>query len=179
MFNTKITLQSNTLDGQLDEVLPYVAYDSEDVREREFYAVEGGKAWMEFSDNERHLEAVKHYFYPSGLYILSVNGNVIRGQWWPMSHGNKINVMVGDSKSIAKDEIYELVFLNSTFFILRKDGEPESAKYLVLGNEQVLRHHTWAQYVEQLYLDHHKRAALGVYFAIAAALVIIVAVLSC
>lgn len=178
-FNTKITFQSLTLDGQLDEVLPYVAHESEDVREREFYAVEGGKAWMEFSDSERHLEAVKHYFYPGGLYILSVNGNVSRGQWWPMAHGNKINILLGDAKQVARDEIYELVFLNSTFFILRKDGEAESTKYLVLGDEQSLRHFTWSEYVELLYEAHRKRTALWVYFALAAVLVVVVGVLSC
>lgn len=158
MFENNIRFQSRSLDGRIDEVMPFIRHDSEDLYEEHFFATRGGKPWQEFRDDDTFLEKVKHYFMPTGIYYQSVNGNATSGTWEVLPDTNKLMLRLGDTKNPARIEFYDLVFLSEKFFIVKKDGIQERQKYLVMGFEPAVAGLAWQEYVELLYLTHAPHA---------------------
>ncbi len=144
--------EKQSLDEYLDEMLPGIRPLSEDLRETKFYAVEGGKPWLEIRDDPNAQEMVLHFFNEGGEYLKSIDGNVTRGRWRLLDQTNKIIIEQGGksggsqggsggkgggkgggshggqqgggkSSGPAKSELYELAFLNAQFFILKKHGD--------------------------------------------------------
>ncbi len=147
----------------LDFMMPYISNWGEDLIETEYYTAEGGKPWLEFRDQVNFQETVLHFFNPDGEYLRSVNGNVSKGRWRLLEKTNKmiIDITGGKDKSTGSNELYELVYLDETFFILQKHGS--SQKFLALGYEPMVAGMTWLEYVQALfqqYRNKHRRFIL-------------------
>ncbi|MDF1867149.1 MAG: hypothetical protein P1U70_20110 [Saprospiraceae bacterium] len=136
-----------TLDDYLDLVLPEVRQWGEDLNEKEHYVSKGGKPWQEIRDDEGFHEAVLHFFNDGGEYLESVDGNISKGRWRLLDGSNKMILERGN-----RSELYELAFLSSAFFILKKHGNNRGRnKYFVMGYEPYMRGLEWRDYVELLF----------------------------
>ncbi len=141
----------------LDFIVPYVSDWGQDLIETEYYTEDGGKPWLEFRDQPDFQEVVIHFFNPDGEYLRSVNGNVAKGKWRLLERTNKMIIEMGGGKDKGGglNELYELVYLDSNFFILQKHGAAQ--KYLVMGYEPVVRGMTWLDYVQALFLQYRSK----------------------
>lgn len=126
--------EKETMDQYLDFILPKVRQYSEDVRERPYFE---DVRWKEVREGDTFHESVLHILRPGGEYLLTVDGNIQKGGWKQLGDYNTIILEIG-----AKSELFDLVFLNGVFLILKKHGDQVrkgNRKYFVLANEQV----TW------------------------------------
>lgn len=146
-----------SMDEYLDYILPYVRRFTEHLHEQEFYLE---KRWMEVRDEDNFHEVVLHIFKPEqnpveikvkdedqgSPYLLSVNGNIIKGTWSFLKSGGLI------VKHLQRYELYDLAFLSDDFFILRKHGDQAGRrKYLFLGNDRLVKNLDWRECMELLY----------------------------
>lgn len=168
-----------TLDQYLDLILPEVRPWGEDLNEKEHYVSTGGKPWLEIRDDEGFHEAVLHFFNEGGEYLQSVEGNVSRGRWRLLDGSNKIILEMSN-----RSELYELAFLSSAFFILKKHGNKNSGggkpgkgrrKYFVMGFEPYMIGLEWRDYIELLFNTY--RSQHNTYKTLAIFLVILLAVI--
>ncbi len=153
------------LKDYLDYIVPYVSDWGEDLIETEFYTEDGGKPWLEFRDQVNFQETVVHFFNPDNEYLRSTNGNILKGEWRILENTNKmiIETFPGGDRKKAIGELYELVYLDKTFFILQKHGDEK--KYLAMGYEPLVRGMTWLEYIQALfwtYRNRHKKFILTV-----------------
>ena len=159
-FERNLPRRQNLNEYLWEEVLPQVRPLSEDLRETHFYVVEGGKPWQEITDDPNSQEIVLHFFNEGGEYLKSVDGNVFKGRWRLLDQTNKmiIEQSGGEKNKAAKNELYELAFLNATFFILKKHGSQyKEPKYLFLGYEGAVRGLSWMDCVELLYNEYRNQ----------------------
>ena len=144
------------LDDYLDMIIPMVRPWGEDLREQEFYV---GRPWLEIRDGEGFHEAVLHFFNPDGEYLVSVDGNVSRGKWRYVKSANKL-ILENSQGKAHTSELYNLAFMSSAFFILRKHGDQKRKgrkKYFVMGYEPYVAGLEWREYVELLYNQYTTR----------------------
>ena len=99
------------LDFILGKVIPY----GEDLGEEHFWL---GKRWKEVRDDEGFHEAILHIFNPGGEYLLSLDGNIIKGAWRKLGPYNTLIIEMA-----GRSELFDLRFLNSDFLILTKHGD--------------------------------------------------------
>ena len=139
--------QRESLDEFLELIIPEIRKWGEDLYETEYYSQQGGKPWLEFRDEDNFHNTVLHFFNEGSEYLKSTDGNVIRGKWRLLENTNKMIIESGNNT-----ELFELAFLNSTFFIFFKHGEQQRRrKYLVLGYEPATSGLEWLDYVELLF----------------------------
>lgn len=134
---------AENMDDFLDQIIPIVRPLSEDLREDEFYL---NKSWMEIRDDVRWHDKVLHFFNDGGEYLRSTNGNVDGGNWRYLDHSNKF--------ILNSSELYELAFLDSQFFILKKHGEQKrfgKRKYFVMVYEPIGSRLEWRDAMELLF----------------------------
>lgn len=140
-----------SLDEYIDLILPDIYTLGEDLREEGFYLDE---SWLEFNDDEEDRHITLHFFRAGNEYMQSEDGDINRGSWELMERKNYLILDTG-----AGTELYQLAFLNSDFFILRKHGNPsgfQTSKYLAMGRENAMRNRetggllTWREYAEAL-----------------------------
>ncbi len=173
-----------TLDGYLDSMLPNVRHLGEDLREMDFYVAGGGKPWLEVRDDPSFQETVLHFFNEGGEYLQSVDGNVSRGKWRLLDSTNKIIIEQGGRSGgdPSRSELYELAFLNSTFFILKKHGDQSrknKRKYLFMGYEGSIRGLKWLDCMELLFNEYRSQwGSFQNYVVIAVVILIIFLLLS-
>lgn len=139
--------QAETLDGYLDRIIPTVRSWSEDLREEKFFV---NKSWMEIRDDENFHEAVLHFFNAGGEYLISTDGDVTTGKWRYLDHSNKFIL----EPPKGEPELYELAFLDTQFFILKKHGDQVrlgKRKYFVLVVEPLARKIEWKHVPELLF----------------------------
>ncbi len=152
----------DNLDGYIDYIIPKIAPYSEDLYEEEYYTE---KLWREVSDRDSNLSVVVHilkkkedeghdlFNAASGAdYMVSTDGDIIKGNWTrPEGSGSSIITL----KIANKYELYERIFINEDFFILKKHGdkwqEGSRKKYLVLGRESHVKGLEWREVVELLF----------------------------
>ncbi len=193
--------EKQSLDAYLDEMLPSIRHLSEDLRETKFYAVEGGKPWMEIQDDPGFQESVLHFFNEGGEYLKSVDGNVSRGRWRLLDQTNKIIIEQGGKGggqsgsqsggrggggqhggkggggSPSKSELYELAFLNAQFFILKKHGDQARKgrrKYFFMGYEGTVRGLGWLDCVELLFNEYRNQWTTFNTIVVAAIVIIVI-----
>jgi hypothetical protein len=136
-----------TMDEYLDYILPKIRYLSRNLNDTDIYT--DGKYWLEISDDDNAHESILHVFDPNeapeetggssgeSTYMYSIDGNMMKGQWARMGGGT---ILI---KGLAY-EMYDLVFLNTDFFILRKHGNHAGPKYLFLAKEtKISRQYEW------------------------------------
>ncbi|MBR9922196.1 MAG: hypothetical protein GYB31_15260 [Bacteroidetes bacterium] len=150
----------------LDHIIPLVRPWGEDIDEMEYYSQDGGKPWMEIREDENFHDIILHFFNDGGEYLKSVNGNITKGKWRILERSNKIIVETGgvsvkDKMNVS--ELYELAYLDGTFFILSKHGDHRknpARKYLTLGDERMMSDLIWRDYVEALFNTYRNKAIL-------------------
>lgn len=169
-----------TLDKYIDTILPSVRQFSEDLREQKFWVSSGGKAWMEVRDDPGFQEAVLHFFNEGGEYLQSVDGNVSKGRWRLLENSNKLILEQGGGgdKGPGRSELYELAFLNSAFFILKKHGNASRGKkYFFMGAERAVRGLKWRDCVELLFNEYRSQWGMFQWLLIFGVVIVVIVVL--
>jgi hypothetical protein len=105
------------LDQHLDFILPQVIPYGEDLREEQFWL---NRRWKEVRDDEGFHEAILHIFNTGGEYLLSLDGNLLRGTWRQLPGYNTLIVEMS-----GRGELFDLRFLNADFLVLTKHGDQE------------------------------------------------------
>lgn len=135
--------QFKTLDEGIDYVLDYVGIYSEELSNSDMFI---GTRWTEIRDNVHFHEALIHVFKNDGVYHRILDGDISTGSWG-LDLGGFILKFGGH-------ELYELVFLNENFFILKKHGKRSGKQqqgYLVFVKESVAKRREWTEVLEILY----------------------------
>lgn len=159
---------SETMDDYLDQLLPSVKSIGEDLREDQFYL---NKPWLEFRDDEKFHDTILHFYNEGGEYLKSVNGDVSNGSWRYLERSNKMMI---------EDELYDLSYLDSEFFILSKHGDQKrlkKRKYFVMVFEPVGRKLEWRNVVEKLYGKYRNSNNFYYFLAFMVVLIVILVVL--
>jgi hypothetical protein len=123
-----------TMDQHLDFILPKVIPYGEDLRETGFWL---GKRWKEVRDDEGFHESILHIFNAGGEYLLSLDGNVLKGTWKQLGTNNSLILELAN-----KMELFDLRFLNADFLVLTKHGDQVrkgQRKYFFLVHEPATR----------------------------------------
>ncbi len=122
-----------SLDAGIDFLIVYLHRFSEDLWEKEFYV---DKRWVEIRNDIKFQETILHVFEDDGKYLRILDGDVFTGTWKYSLGGLVI-------KLADQHELYERVFLNEKFFILKKHGEHNSKgnrpKYFFVVTESLTR----------------------------------------
>ena len=189
-----------SLDEYLDIIIPAVRKWGEDLGETKYYSQEGGKPWLEVRDEDNFHNTIVHFFNElqqggnpaSGEYLRSTDGNVIKGRWRLLEGTNKMIIEMGGGGGGGGDkgggggggggqsELYELAYLDSYFFILKKHGEQRGRrKYFAMGFEPFIKGLEWRDYAEALFNTYRsKHRTYQITMAIVVILVILVLALS-
>jgi hypothetical protein len=139
-----------SMDAHLDFILPKVIPFGEDLRETQFWH---DKRWKEVRDEEGFHEAILHIFSPNGDYLLSLDGNLMKGSWRQLGVENALIVEMG-----GRSELFDLRFLNKEFMILTKHGDQARKglrRFFLLAHEPVTRSRSgeldWRNIMEKLF----------------------------
>ena len=166
----------------LDHIIPLVQPWGEDIDEMEYYSQEGGKPWMEIREDDSFHDTILHFFNEGGEYLKSVNGNIMKGKWRILERSSKIIIETGgvsDRDKLTASELYELAYLDSSFFILSKHGDHSKnpkRKYLTLGDERFITDLIWKDYVEALFNTYRSRA-ITFRFLVNAVIIFVIAII--
>ena len=149
-FSPDLPKDLGDMDEHLDFILPKVVPYGEDLRETNFW---WGKRWKEVRQEEGFHEAILHIFHEGGEYMLSSDGNLMKGNWRQLSDYNSLVVEIG-----VKIELFDVRFMNNDFLILTKHGDQGRKglrRYFVLVHEPASKHHgrdlDWRNIMEKLY----------------------------
>lgn len=117
---------------------------SETLAEQEFYL---NTRWQEVRDDIDFQESVLHVFKEGGTYLRILDGDVAQGTW-------EYNIGGFIIKYGGKHELYERVFLNDDFFILRKHGDHAvrgQRKYFFMARESIARRREWVDLLDLMF----------------------------
>lgn len=163
-----------SLDQGIDFLMGYLSRFSEELFEQEFYI---NKRWMEVRDDVHFQEAVLHVFEENGSYLRILDGDIATGSWEYTLGGLVI-------KFAGKHELYERVFLNDKFFILKKHGDHSSKgnqpKYFFIATESLVRKMEWTDLLVimyDIYKSNTNYMVIVVGFFILVALIIFLSIL--
>jgi len=141
----------DTMDEQLDAIIPLVRPWGEDLYEQEYYL---DTRWLEIRDDDEFHESVLHIFREENEYLISIDGNITGGAWKILDKSNTFIIERQVGGSVITSELFDLAFLNKDFFILRKHGDQRrkgSKKYFVLARESAVRGLEWRDVMELLF----------------------------
>lgn len=149
-FSPDLPKDLGDMDAHLDFILPKIIPYGEDLREEEFWM---GKRWKEVRQEEGFHEAILHIFHEAGEYMLSIDGNLMKGTWRQLSDYNSLVVEIG-----GKNELFDLRFMNREFIILTKHGDQirkGQRRYFVLVHEPATKYDghdlDWRNIMEKLF----------------------------
>lgn len=150
-----------TVEDLVADIYPF----SEDLYEVSYFLE---KNWLEISEHDKH--DVLHIFRDQNQYIYSVDGRIIEGSW---SMVEDTNVMILERPDIQGGEekiLYELAFLNSDFFILKRHGKRIALErqFLVMGREHLVRNKPWQEALDLIETQHEtNKVVIGIAVIIA------------
>lgn len=105
------------LDEHLEFILPKVIPYGEDLVEQEGrYWL--SKRWREVREEEGFHEVLLHIFNPGGEYLISIDGNLMKGTWRNLGGDNSLIIEIS-----GRSELFDLRFLNNDFMVLTKHGD--------------------------------------------------------
>jgi len=133
-FSPELPRDLGTMDQYLDFILPKVIPYGEDLREEHFWL---NKRWKEIRDDEGFHEAILHIFGTGGEYLLSLDGNLVKGTWRKLGEENSLIIEVA-----GRSELFDLRFMNAEFIVLTKHGDQGrkgQRRYFCLIHERVSR----------------------------------------
>lgn len=149
-FSPDLPKDLGDMDAHLDFILPKVIPHGEDLREEKFWM---GKRWKEIRQEDGFHEAILHIFHAGGEYMLSIDGNLMKGAWRQLSDYNSLVVEIG-----GKSELFDLRFMNADFIILTKHGDQArkgQRRYFMLVHEPATKHDgrdlDWRNIMEKLF----------------------------
>lgn len=160
---------SETMDDYLDQIIPLVRPWGEDLYETEYYM---NNRWLEIREDEHFHEQVLHMFREGNEYMVSIDGNISTGTWEKMDDSNTIILQFG-----AKNELYDLAFMNKDFFILQKHGDQKrkgQRKYFILGRESLVRGLEWRDVMELLFNRYRSNSQFIILVTVVAVIAIII-----
>lgn len=138
------------MDSHLAFILPKVIPYGEDLKEEKFWI---SKRWKEVRDEEGFHEAILHIFNTGGEYLLSLDGNVVKGSWKRLNQDNTLILEIS-----GKSELFDLRFLNPDFMILSKHGDQARKgmrRYFCLVHEKAAKaggkEMDWRNLMEKLF----------------------------
>lgn len=146
LFELNLPTDLQTLDQHIEFIIPRVQSWSEDLWEEKFYI---NKRWKEIRDADTYHEVVLHMFMQGGEYMVVIDGDITKGTWRYIKETNTFIVEYG-----GKSSLFDLVFLNGDFFILRKHGDQTRKgrqKYYIYGNEKSTGKLDWRNAMEKLF----------------------------
>lgn len=146
LFELNLPEGLEDIPAHIEYIVPRVQAWSEDLWEEKFYV---NKRWKEIRDADTYHEVVLHLFMPGGEYLVSLDGDISKGAWRYLKDSNTFIIDYG-----GRSQLFDLVFLNSDFFILKKHGDQErkgKQKYYVYGNERSVGRLDWRNAMEYLY----------------------------
>lgn len=158
---------SNSMDDYLDQILPLIRPWGEDLYEEEYYL---DTRWLEVRDDEHFHETILHIFRAKGEYMIVRDGDISGARWKTLPNSNTMILEAGN-----RSELFDLAFMNSDFFILRKHGDQARKgmrKYFVLGRESLVGRLEWRDMMELMFNLYRGNSKVIVYIAV---LVVIVA----
>ena len=115
VFSPDLPKDLGDMDAHLDFILPKIVPYGEDLREEKFWWT---KRWKEVREEEGFHEAILHIFSEGGEYMLSIDGNLVKGNWRQLGDYNSLVVEIN-----GKSELFDVRFLNAEFMILSKHGD--------------------------------------------------------
>lgn len=133
-FSPELPRDLGTMDQHLDFILPKIIPYGEDLREENFWL---NKRWKEIRDDEGFHEAILHIFSSGGEYLLSLDGNLVKGTWRKLGEENSLIIELS-----GRSELFDLRFMNGEFIVLTKHGDQArkgQRKYFCLIHERVAR----------------------------------------
>lgn len=137
-------------DG-IDMLLPYIWRFSEGLEDFEFYV---NKRWIEVRGDVNFHESILHVFKDSGEYLRIMEGDIATGSWAFDINGFILKYKGGH-------ELYELSFLNESFFILRKHGDHvakgRGPKYLFFTTEVINYKYQWPEILSLMFNTIYKQ----------------------
>ncbi len=160
---------ANSLDAAIDNIIKKIRPWSEDLREEKFYV---NRPWYEIRDDEDFHSHILHFFNPGGEYLRSEDGTVSAGKWRYLESTNKLII----TPAKGDQELYELAFMDSNFFILKKHGKPGKRKYFFLIFEPVgLKIKlNWTTAVEMLFGQYRDTNNFYLIFGLAILFIIVI-----
>jgi hypothetical protein len=162
LFNVNLP-ELAKLDDYIDFIIPKIRPWGEDLSEKKFFI---NKPWIHVRDDMMSQEAVMYIFRESGECTININGNLSAKAWKPFDGG--ANRFTWDK------ELYELVYLNSDFFIVKKNGK-HSPKYFMMVREGLARME-WRDLMDYMFTRYRKSQEVYM-IGLVAAVVIAVLVL--
>ena len=156
-----------TMDDYLDNILPLIRPWSEDLYEEEYYM---NTRFLEVRDDEHFHETILYIFRPKGELMVVRDGDISGARWKTLPNSNTMILDAGN-----RSELYDLAFMNSDFFILRKHGDQSRKgmrRYFVLGRERLVARLEWRDMMELMFNLYRGNSSVIVYVAV---LVVIVA----
>lgn len=148
MSNIKNNLPDfNSLDEGVDYVMKYMHRYTEVLDEKELYL---NTRWSEIRDDINLTENILHVFKDSGEYLRILDGDIHIGSW----EHNIGGIII---KFASKHELFESVFLNENFFILKKHGDQSlrgQRKYFFMAKEDIAAEKYWKELLELMFEVH-------------------------
>ena len=149
-FSPELPKELGDMDAHLDFILPKVIPYGEDLREPQYWH---DKRWKEIREDEGFHEAILHIFGHNGEYLLSLDGNLMKGSWRQLGAENALIVEMA-----GKAELFDLRFLNNEFMVLTKHGDQARKglrRYFLLVHEPAARGRggdlDWRNIMEKLF----------------------------
>jgi len=149
-FSPDLPKDLGDMDSHLAFILPKVIPYGEDLREEKFWI---SKRWKEVRDDEGFHEAILHIFNTGGEYLLSLDGNVVKGSWKRLNQDNTLILEIS-----GKSELFDLKFLNADFMVLSKHGDQArigKRRYFCLVHEKAAKaggkEMDWRNLMEKLF----------------------------
>jgi hypothetical protein len=161
----------DSLDEAIDTIIPKVQAYSSDLKDEASYL---DKRWMEIRDTDDFHEAVLYIFRKGGECLVSFEGNISKGTWKYLHESNTWLWSSGKG-----EELYDLIFLNSAFFILQKHGnKARNRKYFVMVTESMARRFNWRDMFLSLYNQYLDSAKFRFWTVILVAFIVFILVLT-
>lgn len=142
-YKKEILVLADTFPAAIREVVPPIKQWSEDLREKDYYV---DITWREIKEGLDASKKIVHVFKADGVYIRSVNSEVVKGKWAILEASNKMLIHRLDfEQKTMNRELFNLQYLGQGFFILQKDGTEE---IMAMGMEITpIGNMSWEQYV--------------------------------
>lgn len=147
-----------TIDQYIEFIIPRIGYASQGIgNEKNFTNIR----WLEISAQDEDTTAILHIFSPElkpdniksekdlsgSLYFYCENGNVTRGVWARIADTSTL-ILKYKTSSQNVYQLFDLVFLNQDFFIIKKQHNPDEplvgSKYVFLAREPYIKRSDYA-----------------------------------
>jgi hypothetical protein len=164
-FELDLPKDFDTIAQYIEFIVPRIQAWSEDLQEEDYYL---NTRWIEIRDDDYWDKPFIRIFMKGGELILSDRGDVYKGAWRYLKESNTMIVDINN-----RTLLYDLIFMNADFFILKKNG---TAEYLTMGNENVVSNKRldWRNAMEELYNIYRSNSKFSMWLFLLVIIVIAV-----